>query len=355
MDRKRLKESVGRIAAGAVSGQTPGFALMMAKDGEVLLSEGYGMADLEHGIPIRPDDNFIIASNTKQFTCVAILMLMSRGLLELDEPIERFFPDFPDYRKYVTIRQMMCHTTGIREYFEEGFRENEEALRTADTAALLDIVRGFGPLEFEPDTKFSYCNSAYVMLGDIVRQLTGKPFGRFLEEEIFAPLGMERTFAPDYMDVRDSYQVQGYEKQADGTFRRMPYDMLMVGYADGNISSNTADLLKWHHYLYESDSDLLLPRAVLNTAFEPHRLKDGSLSPYGFGFFLGECAGTHSKTYPGHREIWHTGGTMGFISRCSRFVDERVSVTMLTNYEGIQRDELFFPMLDVLFEELDRP
>ncbi len=166
-----LEQAADRIAGKAAGPDTPGFALLLAKDGEVLLRKGYGMADLERGRPVTPEDNFVIASNTKQFTCMAVLMLRDRGLLDLDEPIERFFPDFPDYRKAVTVRMLMAHTSGIREYFEEGFRENEEALRTADTARLLEIARGFGPqLDFEPDTRWSYCNTAYVMLGDIVHR-----------------------------------------------------------------------------------------------------------------------------------------------------------------------------------------
>ena len=248
MAMETLEQAIDRAAARSIGSNTPGCAILLARDNEVLFRKGYGMANLEKGIPVRPEDNFVIASNTKQFTCMAILMLRDRGLLDLDEPIERFFPDFPDYRKRITVRMLMSHTSGIREYFEEGFRENEEALRTADTAALLEIAKGFGPeLDFEPDTRWSYCNTAYVMLGDIVRQLTGKMFGRFLESEIFAPLGMTGTAAPDYMDQTDPRQTAGYVETAPGVFVPQPYDMLLVGYADGTISSQVDDLLKWHH------------------------------------------------------------------------------------------------------------
>lgn len=349
-----LEQAVDRVVGKSVNDRTPGFALLLAKDGEVLLRKGYGMADLEKGTPIRPEDNFVIASNTKQFTCLAILMLRDRGLLDLDEPIERFFPDFPDYRKTVTVRMLMAHTSGIREYFEEGFRENEAALRTADTAALLEIAKGFGPeLDFEPDTKWSYCNTAYVMLGDIVRQLTGKMFGQFLESEILRPLGMNGTVAPDYMDQPDPRQVKGYVETAPGVFAPQPYDMLLVGYADGNLSSNVDDLLKWHNFLYESHGAPLVKPSTIDEMFVSHKLKDGTATNYGMGFFLDQIEGK-SKHYPGHTEIWHTGGTMGFISRLSRFPDEHVTAAMLTNWEGdgLARDELFFPILDELFRRI---
>lgn len=349
-----LEQAIDRAAARSIGSNTPGCAILLARDNEVLFRKGYGMANLEKGIPVRPEDNFVIASNTKQFTCMAILMLRDRGLLDLDEPIERFFPDFPDYRKRVTVRMLMSHTSGIREYFEEGFRENEEALRTADTAALLEIAKGFGPeLDFEPDTRWSYCNTAYVMLGDIVRQLTGKMFGRFLESEIFAPLGMTGTAAPDYMDQTDPRQTAGYVETAPGVFVPQPYDMLLVGYADGNISSNVDDLLKWHHYLYESGSEALVKRSTVEEMFVSHRLKDGTPTHYGMGLFLDQIEGK-SKHYPGHREIWHTGGTMGFISRVSRFPEDGVTAVMLTNWEGegLDRDGLFHSVLDELFRRL---
>lgn len=348
-----LEQAVDRVVGRYINDRTPGCSLLLAKDGEVLLRKGYGMADLEKGTPVKAGDNFIIASNTKQFTCLAILMLRDRGLLALDEPIERFFPDFPDYRKKVTIRMLMCHTSGIREYFEEGFRTNEAALSKADTAALLEIAKDFGPeLNFEPDTQWSYCNTAYVMLGDIVRQLTGKPFGKFLETEIFAPLGMDDSVAPDYMDQTDPRQVAGYsDEETPGTFIRQPYDMLLVGYADGNISSNVDDLLKWHHFLYESDGAPLVKRSTLEEMFLCHKLKDGTSTNYGMGLFLGQILGK-SQRYPGHDEVWHTGGTTGFISRLSRFRDDGVTAAMLTNWNGIQRDEIFFPILDELFKRL---
>lgn len=348
-----LERAADQAAAGCFGANTPGCALLVAKDGEVLLRKGYGMADLERGIPVKPEDHFVIASNTKQFTCLAILMLRDRGLLELDEPIERFFPDFPDYRKRVTVRMLMSHTSGIREYFEDDcFRENEAALRTADTAAMVALAKGWDKLNFEPDTQWSYCNTAYVMLGEIVRQLSGKPFGRFLEEEIFAPLGMTGSVAPDYMDRTDPKQAVGY-KEEGGAFLPQPYDMLLVGYADGNISSNVDDLYQWHRFLYESEDETLVKRSTIQEMFRSHVLKDGTPTHYGLGLFLGSVAGK-SKPYPGHREVWHTGGTMGFISRISRFPDDGVSAMMLTNWDGdgLKRDETFFALLDALYANL---
>ena len=345
-----LQTAVENILGRTADLHTPGCALLLARDGEVLCRAAAGMADLELGRAAGPDDNFIIASNTKQFACLAILMLRDRGLLDLDEPITRFFPDFPAYRDQVTIRMLMCHTSGIREYFE-GYTE-DSFLRTADAVAVLHRIRDFGPETlFAPGSAWSYCNSGYVMLGEIVRQLSGLSFGSFVEREIFAPLGMVNSRAPDDPFDPDPRRVVGYVESTlpDGSgrsFQRQPYDMLEVGFADGNIASNVDDLLCWHRFLYGSDGTLLLKSGSLQEFFRPFPGTN-----YGLGLFLGP----QDKAVPfstEHREIWHTGSTPGFISRVSRFPDEKISAIMLTNWDGIERDRLFFSVLDELFRSI---
>lgn len=358
------EKDIDKTAGSYVSDATPGFSMLLSKDGEVLFRKAYGMADLEQSIPIRPEDHFIIASNTKQFTCLLILMLREKGLLDLDEPIARFFPDFPEYKDTVTIRMLMCHTSGITEYFDEEWLEKlMPVLRTADTGKMLEIIKGFGNrLYFEPDTRISYCNSAYVMLGSIIEQLTGMRFGEFLKKEIFDILEMDHSIAPDYMDRIDPEQVRGYmtdeaeslmlmadaesgtggmaEKRAAVRFRQAPYDMFEVGYADGNISTNVDDILKWHQYLFNENDDRIVPYSVRREMWTPHVLKTGEKTNYGFGIMTGDFDEEH-RTVSDRRELWHTGGTEGFISRISYFPDDKISAIMLTNWNGIARDELF--------------
>lgn len=332
--RNNLAQRLDAIISPVMHEGTPGMALLIAEKGEILLRKAYGMADLESGRPVTPDDNFVIASNTKQFTCLAILMLREQGLLSLDETVDRFFPGFPPFCKTITVRQLMCHQSGIREYFDESvWRQWDHAAR-ATTKEMLKIIQTFDKLDFAPGTQYSYCNSAYVMLGDIVAQLSGMPFGKFLEEKILKPVGMANSSAPDFMDHKPASLIEGYARKEDGSFERQPYDMRLVGYADGNIQSNVDDMLKWHRHLYESQEEIFLPRTVITEAFRENLLSDGSGTGYGLGFFL------NGET-PGHREIWHTGGTMGFISRCSRYVDDQLSVIMLTNYEGLPKNQLY--------------
>jgi len=341
-----LEDAVKRIGDEQTSLQTPGFVIAAKANGKILFKKAFGMADLENGRAIKPDDTFMIASNTKQFTCFAILMLAEQGLLELDEPIGRFFPEFPAYRNFVTVRQLMCHTSGIPEYFDAEYSMNESRLRNADTAEMLKLIHELGDLEREPDTKFSYCNSGYVMLGEIIAQLSGKPFGQYLETEIFAKLGMVHSRAPDDAGSKDPSLARGY---SGGVLQ--VHDMLMVGYADGNVTTNADDLFLWHDYLFGGSPDFLIRRETLRQMFLPHRLKDNSLVPYGLGLFLDEYD-LHKTYSKAHKEIWHTGSTLGYISRVSHFPEDGLCIVMLTNDDCISRDDIFFGVADAIYKSL---
>ena len=268
---------------------------------------------------------------------------------------------------------LMSHTSGIKEYFDNDVLEtNEEFLRHAHSGELLDLMKSCGDkLGFEPDTYISYCNTAYVMLGEIIWKLSGKSFGSFIKEEIFDVLGMNNSLAPDYMDETDPAQVKGYtsgiaagsnagldelESAGSGagpaTFTEVPYDMLEVGYADGNISTNVDDILVWHNYLYNENDDRIVPYEIRKEMWTPHRLKDGRETAYGMGIMTGDFDEEHHVVFDDRRELWHTGGTMGFISRISYFPDDKVSAVFLTNWEGIERDTIFDALVRASEDEL---
>ena len=346
INRTNLEERLDRAISSVMNENTPGMALLIAEGDDVIIRKGYGIADFKTGRKVAPEDNFIIASNSKQFTCFAIRILEAEGKLNINETIERFFPDFPDYVKKVTVKDLMIHQSGIREYFEE---DRWKPTAEATTAQMLEIIKGFGGLDFEPHQKWSYCNSAYVMLGSIVEQLSGMPFGQFVKTKILDPVGMTNSFVPDYMDDKPESLIEGYVLQEDGSFKAAPYDMLMVGYADGNIQSNVDDILKWHKHLYMEDTSVFLDRKLMKESFVNNPVEStGILSGYGYGFFINGSI-YHDGHVEGRREIWHTGGTMGFISRISRFIDDNVSIIMLTNYEGLPKDEMFFKIIKEVF------
>lgn len=340
MTVKVSQESIEKVVARYINNTTPGVSLLVGHEGKVLLKRGFGMSDIEKGLAVTPENSFIIASVTKQFTDMAVMMLKEKGLLDYDETIEKYFPDFPDYKRKVTIRHLMAHTSGIKEYFNNEFEVNKAEIAKASLDDMLRTIRDFGDLDFEPDTKYSYCNSAYVMLGALIQKVSDMEFGEFLKEKIFRPLGMNNSAAPSSPEEKFPELTAGYKEKEDGSFEKCAYDMLAIGWADGNIISTVDDLFLWHNALY---TDRLVKKETLEEAFKSHKLKCGTNTNYGFGWFIDE--------YKGRRQYWHTGGTVGYISRFSRFIDENTAIIMLTNYEGIKRDELFFGIADTIFDE----
>lgn len=337
----KWEDSIEKIVCHYCKGDGPGMSLLVGKNGRILYENGFGLADLETGRHITPDTAFIIASVTKQFTAMAVMMLKQKGLLSYDEPISRFFPYFPPYKDKVTVRHLMTHTSGIREYFSEGFvLKIPETFKKISRQAVIDAVRELGPLEFEPGTRFSYCNSGYVMLGAIIEMVSGMTFADFLKDNIFKPCGMTSTTAIISPQQKIEKLASGYRICDDGTYVKTPYDMAAIGWADGNISSTAEDLFKWHNMLYTNE---LISRDTLNEAFTPYILKDGNSTGYGFGWFIGRRKGI--------KEIWHTGGTIGYTSKFSRFVDGDIAVIMLTNQMGIKRDEVFDRIVDVVLDD----
>lgn len=330
-----LEQRLDKVICKVCSGQTPGMALLISQNDDVLLRKAYGMADLEKKIPVTMETQFAIASNTKQFTCMAVMMLKEQGLLDYDETINRFFPDFPDYCKNITVRHLMNHQSGLPDY-----TESEEWLNHGTSADFLAEemearIRTLGDLRFAPGSKFAYCNSGYVLLGRIVEKLSGMKFGAFLEKKILAPAGMARACAPDDADAkhRGTHLAQGYTLQEDGTYLKEPYDMALIGYADGNIQATADDMLAWHRFLYEDHAAALISKETLDEAFAQQVTTDDPALKYGFGL-IKSCEN-------GRREIWHGGGTLGFTSRCSRYVDDRISIIMLTNLLGLPKYALY--------------
>lgn len=343
IDKTALEERLDRVIMPVMNKHTPGMMLLIACGAEILLRKPYGMANLEKRVPVKPDDQFAIASNTKQFTCMAIMMLKEQGLLDYDEPIARFFPDFPDYRNRVTIRQLMNHQSGIPDYTETPGWLTWKGYEKGVTADMLGFIKTLGNTAFAPGQRFSYCNSGYVMLGSIVEQLSGMSFGAFLEKNILAPVGMTHACAPDSTLQRGENLVEGYNLEEDGSYTRQPYDMALVGYADGNIQATADDMLAWHNYLYNPDRQRLVKPETLAEAFSQQYETDMDNSLYGFGLIKSD--------FHGRREIWHGGGTMGFASRCSRYIDEHLSIIMLSNVLGLPKYELFYQIAEEVFKE----
>jgi CubicO group peptidase (beta-lactamase class C family) len=294
----------------------PGASVLVIQDGEVLLKKAYGLANVEEKIASTTGTNYRMASNTKQFTAMAIMMLAERGKLSYDSRLSDFFPGFPAYGKTITIRNMLNHTSGLLDY--------EDLIPPGTTTPLtdndvLDYMKKQDHTHFPAGSTYRYSNGAFVLLGMIVEKVSGVSFPEFLHQNIFQPLGMKHTVfyqRDDHTDrARRSY---GYSPQGDG-FVRTDQSLTSSTRGDGTVYSSVDDLFKWDQALYKTR---LVSAKTLNQAFTPG-ISVNETSGYGFGWFI--------EKKHGLRMIGHTGNTMGFSSVIQRFPEKKFTVIILTN------------------------
>ncbi|MBA4146505.1 MAG: beta-lactamase family protein [Verrucomicrobia bacterium] len=296
---------------------TPGAAVMVIKDGKPVFTKGYGMADLEKRIPCSTNTNFRLASVTKQFTAMAILTLAERGKLSLEDRVPKYFPEFPEYGKGITIRHLLTHTSGVPDYEDDMPDGLKIPLSDRD---VLHILRQQKTLYFSPGSDFRYSNSGYAMLALLVEIASGETFPAYLEKHIFKPLGMNDSIAYVAGVSQVPNRAFGYALE-NGKWNFSDQSLTSAVLGDGGIYSSVADLLKWDQALYTGK---LVGRKMLEEAFTPHSQKsDFAESGYGYGWYIGKVRGTNS--------VWHYGSTCGFRTHFARFPEKNLSVIILTN------------------------
>ena len=310
--------------------------MIIIKDHQVLLKKGYGLADVEAKKPITPDTAFLLASVTKQFTAMAIMMLAERKKLSYEDPLSKFFPEFPSYAQNITVRKLLNHLAGLTEYddlFVESGMVDRDWPRSSKSKPsnfeptskdALKLLTQQKTLRFSPGEKFEYSNSGYVILAQIVEKVSGNSFAEFLRENIFRPLGMKRSLLND--EVRPSIpNLASSYTFKDHVYREIDYTPLNAIYGEDNIYSTVEDLYKWDQALY---TEKLVRASTLREAFTPGRLADGTLTNYGFGWRLGKFLGLDT--------VSHTGSWLGFNNYYVRFPGERFSVIVLSNSTQFQ-------------------
>jgi CubicO group peptidase (beta-lactamase class C family) len=294
----------------------PGAAVIAVRDGRTVLRKAYGMADLELGVPLQPDMVFRIGSMTKQFTAVAILMLVEEGKLAVSDPITKFLPDYPTGGKTITIEHLLTHTSGIKSYTDmPDFLANIRKDYTVKE--LIDHFKD-QPMEFEPGERYQYDNSGYFLLGAIVEKASGMGYEAFLKKRIFDVVGMPQTSLESTSRITPR-RVQGYSKTGDA-WTNADWMSMTQPYAAGAIVSTVDDLAKWDAALY---TGTLVRPETLQPAFTPHRLKDGKPTEYGYGWQPGQ--------WEGFTVIQHGGGINGFVSMGIRVPERKVYVAVLSN------------------------
>jgi CubicO group peptidase (beta-lactamase class C family) len=300
------------------STHTPGCAVGVERDGHVLLTRGYGMADLETGLPITPATIFESGSVAKQFTATAVVLLALDGKLNLDDPVRRYIPELPAYDRPITIRHLLTHTSGIREWSAlvaaAGWPRGTRAHQQAD---LLDIVFRQKALNYPVGDYYSYTNSGYAIAMSLVERVSGKSFQAFARERIFGPLGMTHTQWRDDFTRLVPGRAQAYDREADGWHLAMPFESVV---GPGGLLTTVGDWLIWNEAL----SKRTLGTALVDSLTHQMRLTSGREIQYALGLFI--------TGYRGVPEISHAGSTAGYSTFLARFPDRgNLSIAVLCN------------------------
>lgn len=298
---------------------SPGCALGIYNAGEIAYARGYGSANLEHGVAIAPRTVFDLGSTSKQFTAMSVTLLEQDGKLSLDDDVRRWIPELPAYRKPVTIRQLVHHTSGLRDYLTLMWLRgvNFDGVTTAGDALSLIVRQREG--NFEPGSEYLYSNSGYFLLSEIVRRVSGKTLAEFARERIFSPLGMQVTHYHDDHTMIVPNRATGYAPRDSARFQISMSGFEQIG--DGSVMTTVEELALWDRNFYDGRVG---GRALLEAMHVPARLTSGRTLEYASGLVVGQ--------YRGLRTVRHGGSWAGYRADLLRFPEQRTSVAVLCNH-----------------------
>src|SRR5690348_7125770 len=353
------ERKIDALLSGVTSPDGPGLAVLVRHNGKTLFERGYGVRDLRTKSKIDAHTNFRLASFTKQFTAIAIMLLVRDGKLRYDETLTEIFPDFPDYGKSITVRNLLNHVSGLPDY-EDLMESSEKANgpiwspeKQIQDAEVLELLKKEKTGKFVPETSWSYSNSGYVVLGLIVAKASGKSYAEFLHERVFAPLKMNDTIVYQKGKNEVLNRAFGHSNENDA-LKETDQSSTSATLGDGGIYSNLEDLAKWddalrnHTLLSEKEMQPALMAVKLNDGSETHwptEANDDNLHPgkpvsYGFGWFL--------DPHNGRQRMWHTGSTMGFRTVIERFLGDNLTIIILSNRTDLDPEKLSLQVADAL-------
>jgi CubicO group peptidase (beta-lactamase class C family) len=337
---------VASIFAALRSEQSPGAAVVVVREGKVVFERGYGIRDLRTKGPINSHTNFRLASVSKQFTAMAIMLLVHDGKLHYGDRLSDVLSGFPAYGKQITIGNLLNHTSGLLDYEDLMAKQYgntpDDQIPQIHDAGVLALLEKAKTTKFPPGTRWDYSNSGYCVLAMVVEQISGKPFAQFVHERIFAPLKMDHTLAyeKDKGEIPD--RAYGYSR-VGGVWKETDQSSTSATLGDGGIYSSLEDLVRWDAALRDHQ---LLSEEEMRPAITPAKVTDtrgrtpeGLPTQYGFGWFL--------EPYKGHRRMWHYGETVGFRTSIQRFPDDGLTVIVLCNRTDLSAMDLAKKVADL--------
>ena len=330
---------VDAVFADLDNTHSAGCAAVVIHDGKTIYANGYGMANLDHGVPITPDTIFDIGSTSKQFTAAAIALLALDGRLSLDDDVRKHIPELPGYDKTITVRHLLHHTSGVRDYAAlltlSGI-DDHDVLSYRDLVGLTARQKN---LNFTPGDRHLYSNTGYILLAVIVERVSGQAFGEFVARRIFAPLGMDHSMVYEDRDRIVPHRATGYSRGKDGPLRMDHYWNFALG-GDGQIYTSVGDLALWDSNFYDPQVggarflEMMLTRGKLN---------NGESIDYALGLFRGD--------YRGLQTVSHGGAWGGFRAQFIRVPEHRFSVVVLCNLGTSGPGRRAHELIDIYLEE----
>ena len=331
-----LTDQVDALFARWDRPDSPGCALGVIQNGEFVYRRGYGMANLEHDVPISSTTVFRVGSLSKQFTAASVALLAERGQLSLDDDVRRYLPELPTYGRPITVRHLIHHTSGVRDYLElmslAGMGDDD----FYTDAQVIEMIARQQGLNFAPGDEYLYSNSGYYLLGLIVKRVSGQSLRQFADENIFQPLGMANThFHDDHTEIV-RHRAAGYAPRDDGRYRIYMTALDMVG--DGGLFTAVDDLLLWDRNLDDNRLGQGGPD-LIQLMLTPGRLNSGQELAYAFGLVVGD--------HRGLKTVGHGGAFVGFRAEVIRFPEQRLSVICLANLSTFNPGRLARQVADV--------
>ena len=335
-----LPDSVGRAIDAVFSAYNirgPGCALGVYQDGKIAYSKGYGLANIEYNIPLTPKTPMIMGSVSKQFTAAAIALLAEQGRISLDDDIHKYLPELADYGRKITVRQLVHHTSGLRDWWAlvdaAGMRP-DDGYTVDDVVALASRQKN---LNFDPGAEYNYSNTGYILLGVVVQRATGKTLRQFAAEQIFAPLGMTVSHFHDDHNEPVKGRAFAYSPIAGkpGSWTINVWNNDIVG--QGGLMTTVEELQKWDENFYTGKVG---GKAFLARQLEQGKLNDGKTLPYAFGIQVG--------TYRGLPRVEHSGSTGGYRTDIARFPQQHTSVVTMCNVSTADAGGLAMRVADVV-------
>jgi len=342
-DSDALSGQVDEVFAEWDKPDSPGVALAVVQDGRTLYQRGYGSANLEYGIPITPSSVFDIASVSKQFGAMAVALLVEQGKIALEDDIHKYLPEMPDFGKPVTVRHLVHHISGLRDWpysFRLAGWRYEDVISFDD---ILTLARHQKDLNFDPGSEYLYSNTGYNLLAEIVARVTGQSFREWTDANIFRPLGMESTHFQDDHDRIVRNRASSYSPDGEGGFKNVVNSLTALG--SSSLHTTAEDLAKW---VNNFDEPKIGNVGVLEMTHRRGVLNNGEEIAYAFGQSIG--------SYRGLKTVGHGGSWAGFRTYLLRFPDQRFSVIVLGNSSSFSSNRTAQKVADIyLGDSMEQP